>query len=55
MTSLNTNVSTPMFAFKDRGEDWEEVDDTDWLERVTDWKAPQVRAEAENESNLLAL
>ncbi|KAF5587284.1 hypothetical protein FPANT_6964 [Fusarium pseudoanthophilum] len=55
VTSLNTNISTRAFAFKDRGEDWEEVGDTDWLERVTDWTAPQIRAEAENENNFTGL
>lgn len=44
VTSLNTNIPTPMFAFRGRGEDWEEFGDTDWLERVINWTAPQIRA-----------
>ncbi|KAH7154228.1 hypothetical protein DER46DRAFT_702846 [Fusarium sp. MPI-SDFR-AT-0072] len=54
VTSLNT-ISTRVFDFRDRGDDWREVGDTDWLERVTDWTAPQIRAEAENESNFTGL
>ncbi|WKT51121.1 hypothetical protein QSH57_016091 [Fusarium oxysporum f. sp. vasinfectum] len=54
-TPLNTNISTKVFAFRERGDDWREVGDTDWLERVTDWTAPQIRAEAENESNFTGL
>ncbi|KAL7756175.1 hypothetical protein ACKLNR_013168 [Fusarium oxysporum f. sp. zingiberi] len=55
VTPLNTNISTRAFAFRERGDDWREVGDTDWLERVTDWTAPQIRAEAENESNFTGL
>ncbi|RKK37799.1 hypothetical protein BFJ66_g12805 [Fusarium oxysporum f. sp. cepae] len=42
VTPLNTNISTRVFAFRERGGDWREVGDTDWLERVTDWTAPQI-------------
>ncbi|EWG49168.1 hypothetical protein FVEG_08765 [Fusarium verticillioides 7600] len=55
VTSLNTNISTLVFAFKDRREEWEEAGDTDWLERVTNWTVPQIRAEAENERNFTGL
>ncbi|KAF5979572.1 f-box domain-containing protein, partial [Fusarium coicis] len=48
VTPLDTNISTRVFALKDRGEDWEEIGDTDWT-------APQIRAEAENESNFTGL
>ncbi|KAM0075000.1 hypothetical protein ACKRZS_012812 [Fusarium odoratissimum] len=55
MTSLNSNISTRVFASRERGDDWREVGYTDWLERVTDWTAPQIRAEVENESNFTGL
>ncbi|KAH7470134.1 hypothetical protein FOMA001_g14470 [Fusarium oxysporum f. sp. matthiolae] len=55
VTPLNINISTRAFAFRERGDDWREVGDTDWLERATDWTAPQIRAEAENESNFTGL
>ncbi|KAF4439898.1 F-box domain [Fusarium acutatum] len=55
VTALNTNISTLVYAFKHRGKDWEEVGDTDWLERVADWTAPQIRAEVEIESNSTGL
>jgi hypothetical protein len=47
VTSLNTNISTRVFAFRERGDDW--------LESVKDWTAPQIRVEAENESNFNGL
>ncbi|EXK29301.1 hypothetical protein FOMG_14458 [Fusarium oxysporum f. sp. melonis 26406] len=42
VTPLNINISTRAFAFRERDDDWREVGDTDWLERVTDWTAPQI-------------
>ncbi|SPJ87167.1 uncharacterized protein FTOL_12192 [Fusarium torulosum] len=46
--SLEVNVSTPVYAFRQvkgqRGS-------PDWLGRVTEWTASQVRAEAEKENN----
>ncbi|EXA36164.1 hypothetical protein FOVG_13262 [Fusarium oxysporum f. sp. pisi HDV247] len=55
VTSLNTIISTRVFVSRERGDDWSEVGYTDWLEKVTDWTAPQIRAEAENEINFTGL
>ncbi|KAF4962593.1 hypothetical protein FSARC_9371 [Fusarium sarcochroum] len=52
LKSLSVNISTPVFAFRKRKT---QKGAADWLGRVTEWTAPQVRAEAEKESTFNGL
>ncbi|KAF5018299.1 hypothetical protein F66182_9724 [Fusarium sp. NRRL 66182] len=52
LKTLSANISTPVFAFRQtKGQNG----NPDWLGRVTEWTGPQVRAEAEKESNFDSL